>query len=435
MASFQNIQGGAAEAGAKLTKGILGETENLKTLGIVVNQGTKEFKAQVKAIMANRGVTEQQAKVINIFTQATLQSKNAIGDFARTQGSAANQMKIAGERLKNLREKFGTLLLPIVVKVTGALIKFVDFLAALPKPVKIALLVFAGLAAVLGPLLLILGLMAQAFLAIKTAAIVLGPIIAGFGGAGAVALAVILAKVLLVIAAIVAIGAVIALVIDDFKVWASGGESMLGKLLGSFENFKAGVMEIFNAIKAFFVTLWTAVTTNSEDAWSKFLDSIINLVVVFGKLLFNIWKFIFFTLPVKVIRGGIKIWLGLFTAFASRIKGLFLGIFNKLGDGIVSAFDKVKGLIGLGDSNVNVNDNTPARGLFDPTFNSGLSGRDASNVQSQNINVDSKVTIQIPEGTSEEQARFLQQDAGKMVDEKFNAMFGGVINGNQRNEQ
>jgi len=158
LASFQNIQGGAAVAGFKLTKGILGETENLKSLGIVVQQGTKIFKARTKAIIEQQGVTEQQAKVMNILEQTFIQSKNAIGDFARTSDGAANQFKIFSERLKNLREELGVLLLPATVKITGALIKLVDFVSDLPKPIKTALLILAGGAAILCPILLIIGL-------------------------------------------------------------------------------------------------------------------------------------------------------------------------------------------------------------------------------------------------------------------------------------
>ena len=115
LASFQNIQGGAAEASRKLTKGILGETENLKSLGIVVNQTTPEFREQVAVIMDLTGATKQQAKAQVILNQAIKQSKNATGDYARTANSLSNVIKSNNEGFKEFSEGVGTLLISLPV--------------------------------------------------------------------------------------------------------------------------------------------------------------------------------------------------------------------------------------------------------------------------------------------------------------------------------
>jgi len=120
LASFQNISGGAAEAAERLTKGILGETENLKSLGIVVRQDTKEFKGLVAELVKTQGLTVQQAKAQTILDAAFKQSKNAIGDYARTQESAANSVKRLSEAWKQFREGFGEVIKQLIMFTTGS---------------------------------------------------------------------------------------------------------------------------------------------------------------------------------------------------------------------------------------------------------------------------------------------------------------------------
>ena len=120
LASFQNISGGAAEAAERLTKGILGETENLKALGIVVRQDTKEFQALVNELVTTQGLTVQQAKAQAILDEAFKQSKNSIGDYARTQESAANSVKRLSEAWKQFREGFGEVIKQMIMFTTGS---------------------------------------------------------------------------------------------------------------------------------------------------------------------------------------------------------------------------------------------------------------------------------------------------------------------------
>jgi hypothetical protein len=112
LASFTNLEGGAEEASKRLTSALTGETEGLKALGIVVRQDTKQFQDRVKAIQESEGVTLQQAKSLAILEQATTQSKNAIGDFQRTQAGTANQIRIFKNNVEDLIISVGQRLLP-----------------------------------------------------------------------------------------------------------------------------------------------------------------------------------------------------------------------------------------------------------------------------------------------------------------------------------
>jgi len=109
LASFQNKS--VEEASTALTKALLGETESAKMLGIVIRQDTKEFKDSVAEKMKSQNLTMMQAKAMTILEIATRQSKNAVGDYARTQDSLANRMKASAEAWKNLKVQMGDILI------------------------------------------------------------------------------------------------------------------------------------------------------------------------------------------------------------------------------------------------------------------------------------------------------------------------------------
>ena len=112
LASFTNFEGGAARASDALTKAILGETESAKALGIVLRQGTQEFRDNVKQLQENEGMTYNQAMATTLLEDAYRQSEKAIGDFARTQDDLANKERILSEEFKALKENLGTQLTP-----------------------------------------------------------------------------------------------------------------------------------------------------------------------------------------------------------------------------------------------------------------------------------------------------------------------------------
>ena len=110
-ASFYNLE--HEEAFNKIRAGISGETEPLKQLGInmsVVN---------LEAFALSQGIDKTYSSMTQA-EQATLRynylmsvSADAQGDFARTSGSYANQLRIAQLNMENLATGIGAKLLPI----------------------------------------------------------------------------------------------------------------------------------------------------------------------------------------------------------------------------------------------------------------------------------------------------------------------------------
>ena len=166
LASFTNFSGGAKGASDALTKALLGERESLKSLGVAILD--KDVKTKVSELIAKgqRFESMRQAKAVATLAIAVEQSKNAIGDFARTSHELANQERITSSRIQDLKESFGKALLPVALVLTKAIRSIVETLQELSPGAKKVIIVIAGIAAVIGPLLLLIGGLAVALPAI-----------------------------------------------------------------------------------------------------------------------------------------------------------------------------------------------------------------------------------------------------------------------------
>lgn len=126
LASFTNMEGGAERATDALTKAVVGETESVKAMGIVIRQGTADYKARYKEIMNTTGASETQAKAITNLRIAQEQSTKAQGDYARTSESLANVERRRVERTKELYETIGDQLAPAFLKLNEIALDFID---------------------------------------------------------------------------------------------------------------------------------------------------------------------------------------------------------------------------------------------------------------------------------------------------------------------
>lgn len=199
LASFTNFSGGAEGASAALTKALLGERESLKTLGIAILE--KDVKAKVSQLLAEGQTfaTLRQAKAQATLLLAVEQSENAMGDFGRTQHELANQERITSSRIQDLKESFGKALLPVALKITKAIRSMAKRLTALSPATKKTILIVAGLVAVLGPLLLLIGGIGLAIPAIATGFIAVGTAASlAFGPLGILIAAIALGAVLII---------------------------------------------------------------------------------------------------------------------------------------------------------------------------------------------------------------------------------------------
>lgn len=277
LASFANFSGGAEGASQALTKALLGERESLKSLGVAISE--KQVKEKIGQLVAKgqKFQTLQQAKAQATLALAIEQSKNAIGDFARTQGELANQERILAAETEDLKVQFGKALLPISLMLTKSLRKLVDFFSNLSPEVKKTILVIAGVVAVVGPLLLIIGgislalpVLAAGFASVSAAAAF------AFGPAGIAAAALALIALIVinnwdkVTESFSRFGNEVQLVkdiinglIDLISKGLGGVGEIIGQTIGAIASLDFGQFDI-GAIKSQFLGESTTVTNRSK---------------------------------------------------------------------------------------------------------------------------------------------------------------------------
>lgn len=115
IASFNNLPIGVALE--KIRAGLVGETEPLRTVGVLLNEAAVQQKAYALGIAeAGAKLTDAQkvqARYALILEQTTVQQ----GDFARTADGMANTMRRVQALLADLAVTIGTVLLPIALEV------------------------------------------------------------------------------------------------------------------------------------------------------------------------------------------------------------------------------------------------------------------------------------------------------------------------------
>lgn len=124
-ASFYNLD--AEDAFAKIKAGIAGETDGLKQLGINLSQTALQEYALTKGITKNVSTISQADQSLLRYELLMKRSTDAQGDFVRTSGSWANQVRIMQLRWGEFKASIGqglmTLFTP-VLKVLNTVLQY-----------------------------------------------------------------------------------------------------------------------------------------------------------------------------------------------------------------------------------------------------------------------------------------------------------------------
>jgi hypothetical protein len=154
LASFKNID--IEQATTALAGVFTGETESLKRLGIVMTEVNLKQFAMDKGLDSNIKNMTQAQKVALRYQFIMEKTANAQGDFARTGGGAANQMRIFQEALKQLAANFGQVLLPAFTKILLKVNAFIISLSEMSPETKKFTAIIGGLGIVLPPIAAVL---------------------------------------------------------------------------------------------------------------------------------------------------------------------------------------------------------------------------------------------------------------------------------------
>jgi len=166
LTSYNNIQGGAAEASRVLTKALLGETDALVGLGVKLSQTDLKGFAEAQGLVFEE--LSRSEKALLTYQAVLKQSADAVGDVERSQGSYAASTRILGNAIVNLNTSLGGELLPSFNKMKIALAEFVNIGA----PAFIA---------VFGTIIDVVVLLGETIDAVVTSIFGLGEVVASLG--------------------------------------------------------------------------------------------------------------------------------------------------------------------------------------------------------------------------------------------------------------
>ncbi len=127
VASFNNLR--PEEALEKLQAGLRGSNEPLQSIGILINAAAVEAKALEMGLGDANGEISEGNKIMarQALILEELGKQGALGDFERTSGGLANQMRILKARFKNVAIEIGKKLIPIAMKVSKVIGKLAGF--------------------------------------------------------------------------------------------------------------------------------------------------------------------------------------------------------------------------------------------------------------------------------------------------------------------
>jgi len=131
LASFYNIT--IEDAVTKLQAGLVGETEPLRRIGIIITENNLAETARNLGIKKSiRNMTEME-KIQLRYVTALQQTKNAQGDLARTLEQPENLLRILREQFHVLMRELGNVAIPIIKKLIPQVIGLTMALADLAR--------------------------------------------------------------------------------------------------------------------------------------------------------------------------------------------------------------------------------------------------------------------------------------------------------------
>jgi hypothetical protein len=356
-ASFNGLSLDASQQA--LISGLSGSTRTLKQYGIVLSEQDAHF---------TKGATEADKfrwRVQQI--EEAMRRQGAIGAATRNLFTYTDQMVTFREQLGDLAESFGKVILPPVTRFLILINDGIEWIKNLNESVKITIWIMLGLAAVVGPLTL--GL-AGLFTVVK-ALVAFNVFLRSVALLKSSAIFLLQPQFILIAAAIVAAVAALALFVEDVVVWTQGGESLVGKLLGPWDQFAKGLKEIFLLATTDLKTFFKAVGITLTDVFTEIGENLEK--TKFGQIM-------------KWITGGY---------LAENLAAIV---------GTVSGIAGTRGTLGqkLG-------------------YAAGEVGRiaryGAEGGPKNEVNVTNHVTMHLPPGTSEDHAKLVEAAAKRAFDE------------------
>lgn len=251
--------------------------------------------------------------------------------------------------------------------------------------------------------------------------------------------------------------AILALAIEDLWVWVHGGESVIGDLIGKWSEWRDSVLVYVDTVKFVFISLGKVIGAVAALIVGMFtLDAslvgvalqaigqmFIDSFTAIGKWVFGVWKLIFENLKADARIALDIVKTNIYNAFnsaAERVKGLFLAAFSILStalydyiykpivDAVTNAWAYVTKLISTITNGIDAA-KSALNPMAAPTSPMGLGqlSKQSLGGPSPSFNHNTNVNLTIPEGSSKQQARVLENAAKKTFDRHGSSSFARDI--------
>jgi phage-related minor tail protein len=235
--------GTTADAVRALTGALKGNNTMLDNYGMAVNDAmikTKAFEMGLYDGTGQMDLATKQAATLELIME---QTGAAQGQAAREAEGASGGMRAFATEIKNLATDIGEVLLPVITPLLASLGEIVKKFSELSPETQKIIVAIAGVAAAIGPLLVVLGAMSSGISAIIGILPVLGTAFTVLTGP--------IGLVVAAIAGLIGIGVLL------YKNW---------------DEIKAKAAEIWTAISNFFKETWGNIRQTAENIWNGIKD-------------------------------------------------------------------------------------------------------------------------------------------------------------------
>jgi len=263
LASFKNI--GVEQAMTALNGVFTGETESLKTLGIVMTQTNLDAFALEQGIGKTTSQMTEAEKVQLRYAYVMEKTKNAQGDFSRTSEGAANSTRVMKESVKEAAATFGENLIPIITPLIQNVTQLVQWFGNLDTTQQKSIITILALVAAISPVAGIISAIATIIPVVTTAVAALNTVMAA-NPAG------------ILILSFIALIAIIQQLWTHSESFRNFWIEVWTNVTTAFDEAKEWVHSGVDEIGAFFAGLWNGILNGAITCGNNIINSINNMI-------------------------------------------------------------------------------------------------------------------------------------------------------------
>lgn len=335
--------GTTADAVRALTGALKGNNSMLDNYGIAANEAMIKTKALEMGLYDGTGQMDLATKQAATLALIMEQTGAAQGQAAREADGASGSMRALVTEIKNLSTDIGEVLLPVITPFIQRLRDIIGAFGELSPSTQKVIMAIAGIAAAIGPLLIIIGQMSLGLSSLIT--FFTGTTTAAAGTttavAGATAATSGFSKVIAAITgpvgiAIAAIAGIITVIVALWKT----NEEFRENVRAIWEQIKEIFNLALNKIQEIVTSIYNAILSfwmqNSEQI-KGITDAIWNTIAgIFNSVM-------------EIIQGILDVFIGIFTGdwerFGQGLKTIWEGLWNGIKAIIDGVFNVIKNLV------------------------------------------------------------------------------------------